>query len=123
MARWATVAWGGILFGVGMIARQWGSVLEAGLTIASILYGSLLGVFLLGLLTKSVREPAAMTGMLLGLITMLCVRFATHIAFTWYVSIGTTATFLAGLATSRLMGDFSQPRAGVPGGAEAMCLD
>ncbi len=111
MAKWATIAWGGILFGVGLIARQWGSVLEAGLTIASILYGSLLGVFLLGLLTKSVREPAAMTGMLFGLITMLCVRFTTQIAFTWYVLIGTTATFLTGLAMSRLMGDYSHFRA------------
>jgi SSS family solute:Na+ symporter len=108
VARWSTIAWGGILFTVGLVARQWGSVLEAGLTIASILYGSLLGVFLLGLLTKSVREPAAMTGMLAGLITMLCIRFATHIAFTWYVLIGTVATFAVGWVTSRLLGDFSR---------------
>ena len=123
VARLATIAWGGILFGVGLIARQWGSVLETGLTIASILYGSLLGVFLLGLLTNSVREPAALAGMLLGLITMLCVRFATHIAFTWYVLIGTTATFLSGWATSWLMGDFSRSRVGVPGEAEAISGD
>ena len=108
VARWSTIAWGGILFTVGLIARQWGSVLEAGLTIASILYGSLLGVFLLGLLTKSVREPAAMTGMLAGLITMLYVRFATHIAFTWYVLIGTAATFATGWVVSRLLGDGSR---------------
>ena len=43
-------------------------MLEAGLTIASILYGSLLGVFLLGLLTKRVQENAAMIGMIAGLI-------------------------------------------------------
>ena len=115
VARWATVAWGGILFGVGLVARQWGSVLEAGLTIASILYGSLLGVFLLGLLTKSVREPAAMAGMLLGLITMLCIRFETHVAFTWYVLIGTTATFLSGSALSWVMGELSQSRADASG--------
>src|ERR1700735_4464895 len=48
IARWATVAWGVILFLVGLVARHVGSVLEAGLTIASILYGSLLGVLLLG---------------------------------------------------------------------------
>jgi SSS family solute:Na+ symporter len=113
IARWSTIAWGGILFTVGLVARHWGSVLEAGLTIASILYGSLLGVFLLGLLTKSVREPAAMTGMLAGLIMMLYVRFATHIAFTWYVLIGTTATFATGWVTSRLLGDFSRPEVAV----------
>jgi solute:Na+ symporter, SSS family len=123
VAGWVTIAWGGILFTVGLVARQWGSVLEAGLAIASILYGSLLGVFLLGLLTKSVREPAAMTGMLAGLITMLCVRFATHIAFTWYVLIGTAATFLAGWVTSILLGDFSPSRVAVSGEAEAMRAD
>src|SRR6202046_5231193 len=48
VARWATVVWGVILFLVGLVARHVGSVLEAGLTIASILYGSLLGVLLLG---------------------------------------------------------------------------
>jgi Na+/proline symporter len=113
IARWFTITWGAILFTVGLIARHWGSVLEAGLTIASILYGSLLGVFLLGLLTKSVREPAAMTGMLAGLITMLYVRFATHIAFTWYVLIGTAATFATGWVTSGLLGDFSREKAAV----------
>ncbi len=56
VARWATVAWGVVLFLVGLVARHVGSVLEAGLTIASILYGSLLGVFLLGLLTKRVQQ-------------------------------------------------------------------
>jgi solute:Na+ symporter, SSS family len=106
VARWATVGWGGILFLVGLVARHWGSVLEAGLTIASILYGSLLGVFLLGLLTRSVREPAAMTGMVAGLILMLCVHQFTHVAFTWYVLIGTSATFLVGCGTSLALGDF-----------------
>ena len=110
LARWTTVAWGGMIFSVGLVARHWGSVLEAGLTIASILYGSLLGVFLLGLLTRSVREPAAMTGMLAGLLLMLAVKQFTHIAFTWYVLIGTSATFLIGCATALAMGDFKSRR-------------
>jgi SSS family transporter len=100
LARWATIAWGVILFCIGLVARNWGSVLEAGLTIASILYGSLLGVFLLGLLTRRVRENAAMFAMAFGLVVMICVKAFTHIAFTWYVLIGTTATFAAGYLTS-----------------------
>jgi len=99
-ARIATVAWGAILFGVALIARHWGSVLEAGLSIASIIYGSLLGVFLLGLLTRRVGEVAAMCGMAAGLALLLYVRFFTPIAWTWYVLIGTSATFAIGFATS-----------------------
>jgi SSS family transporter len=101
-ARYATVLWGAILFGVALIARHWGSVLQAGLSIASIIYGSLLGVFLLGLLTKRVGEMAAMCAMAVGLVLMLYVRFFTPIAWTWYVLIGTSATFAIGLAASYL---------------------
>jgi SSS family transporter len=108
VARWSTVAWGALLFCVGLVARHWGSVLEAGLTIASVLYGSLLGVFLLGLLTRSVREPAAMTGMVAGLGTMISVRLFTDIAFTWYVLIGTSVTFLVGSLTGLVLGNFSR---------------
>jgi solute:Na+ symporter, SSS family len=100
VARWATVAWGVVLFLVGLVARHVSSVLEAGLTIASILYGSLLGVFLLGLLTKRVRETSAMIAMIAGLLLMIYVRVATHIAFTWYVLIGTAATFSTGYVMS-----------------------
>ena len=103
LSRYATVVWGVVLFGVALVARQWGSVLQAGLSIASIVYGSLLGVFLLGLLTKRVGEIAAMSGMCVGLALMLYVRFATPIAFTWYVVIGTGATFGTGILASLFM--------------------
>src|ERR1700733_9813348 len=100
VARWATVVWGVILFLVGLVARHVGSVLEAGLTIASILYGSLLGVFLLGLLTKRVQQTSAMIAMIAGLLLMIFIRFDTRIAFTWYVVIGTAATFSTGYVLS-----------------------
>ena len=110
MARRATVVWAALLFLIGLVARHWGSVLEAGLTIASILYGSLLGVFLLGLLTKSVQENSAMVAMAAGLLLMLAIKQWTHIAFTWYVLIGTTATFLTGCVVSLMRGESSNVR-------------
>ncbi len=102
LARLATVAWAVVLLAVSMVARRWGSVLEAGLSIASILYGSLLGVFLLGLLTRRVGEVSAMAGMGAGLAGMLYVRFCTPIAWTWYVLIGTTLTFVVGWVAALL---------------------
>ena len=72
------MVWGVALFAIALVARNWGSVLQAGLSIASILYGSLLGVFLLGLLTKRTGEVAAMTGMSAGLLVMLWVKFFTR---------------------------------------------
>jgi Na+/proline symporter len=96
LARLATLAWGGVLLLIGWMARTWGSVLEAGLSIASILYGSLLGVFCLGLLTRSVGQRAAIAGMIAGLSVMAYVKGFTSIAWTWYVVIGTTTTFVVG---------------------------
>jgi SSS family transporter len=100
LARLATVAWGAVLLPIAIRASQSRSVLEAGLSIASIPSGVLLGVFLLGVLTKKPREGAAMAGVVVGLAAILYVWLGTPIAFTWYVLIGTTATFTAGLAAS-----------------------
>jgi SSS family transporter len=100
LARRATVVWGVVLLVIGFFAQNWGRVLEAGLGIASVVYGSLLGVFLLGLLTTRVGERAAMAGMVGGLLAMLYVKFGTSIAFTWYVLIGTTITFGVGYCGS-----------------------
>jgi Na+/proline symporter len=102
MSRVATIVWGVVLVGIGLLARHWGSVLEAGLSVASVLYGALLGVFLLGVLTPRVREKAAIAGMLAGFFTMVYVKFGTEIAWTWYVVIGTMVTFLTGYVASFL---------------------
>ena len=100
LARRVTLVWGVILFVIGFIARQWGSVLEAGLSIASILYGALLGVFLLGILTRRVGERAAMAAMVASMLVMAYVKTSTPIAWTWYVLIGTSTTFATGLLAS-----------------------
>ena len=109
LAKWATVAWGVALFAVGLVARNWGSVLQAGLSIASVLYGSLLGVFLLGLLTKSATQNGAIVGMLAGLAAILYIKLQTSIAWTWWVLIGSTVTFAVGYAASFVLRKGNQP--------------
>jgi Na+/proline symporter len=94
-----TLVWGAILMGFGFI--KWGPLLEAGLTVASLPFGSLLGLFLLGTLDRKATATGALTGMFLGLTTILCVWRYTHIAFTWYVLIGAAVTFGVGTAVSR----------------------
>ena len=100
LARRATVAWGAILFGIALIAQGVQSVLQAGLSIASVVYGALLGVFLLGVLTKRVGESAAIAGMVASLLTMIYVKAGTSIAWTWYVVIGTGVTIAVALIAS-----------------------
>ena len=96
LSRLATLFWGGVLLAIAILARHWGSVLEAGLAIASVPLGALLGVFTLGILTRRAPENAAIGGMLAGLGAVLYVRFFTNIAWTWYVVIGALTTFASG---------------------------
>lgn len=101
LARWATVGWCVILYGVAILARHWGRILESGLSIASVLYGALLGVFLLGVLTRRPGEWAAIVGMSAGFLTTLMMR--SHVAYTWYVLIGSSVTFVVGYGFSLLV--------------------
>jgi solute:Na+ symporter, SSS family len=80
----------------------WGGVLEAGLTIASITYGGMLGVFLLGSWNRRASEAGALVGFGVGIATMIAVRFYTPLAFTWYVLAGTVVTFAVGSLASLL---------------------
>jgi len=104
VSRFSTVFWGVVLAAIAFVASQWGSVLESGLSIASVTLGILLGVFLLGVLTSRPGEWAAITGVAAGTAVMLFVKLATKIPFTWWVMIGSSATFGAGYLSSFLIG-------------------
>jgi solute:Na+ symporter, SSS family len=101
-SRRMTLAWGGVLGALGLI--QWKSVLEAGLTIASITYGAMLGVFLLGTWNRRANETGALVGFATGLAAMILLRveFPQALAWTWYVFVGTLITFAVGSAASLL---------------------
>jgi SSS family transporter len=100
VARVSTVFWGIVLGAIALVASQWGSVLESGLRIASVTLGILLGLFLLGVLTKKPGENAAIAGVLAGLGTMLYVKLFMNIPFTWWVMLGSFSTFGAGYLSS-----------------------
>ena len=79
---------------------RWGPVLVAGLTIASITYGSLLGTFLLVIWNPRATARGAIAGMVAGLLGMTAIHFYTPLAWTWYVLAGTIITFAVGSAVS-----------------------
>jgi solute:Na+ symporter, SSS family len=100
LSRMATIGWALLLFALALLARNGGKVLEMGLSIASVAYGSLLGVFLLGVLTRRASERGAMVGMVLGFALNLYLWLFTAVAFTWYVVLGSVATFVVGYGAS-----------------------
>jgi solute:Na+ symporter, SSS family len=101
LSRWLTAAWGIVLIAIAILARGWGSVFTAGLTIASIVYGPMLGAFLLGVLTKRTTERGVMIGIGVSLAAMIGVRVLTPLAWTWYVLAGTAVCSGVGWIASR----------------------
>jgi Na+/proline symporter len=85
------------------LARHGGKVLEVGLSIASVAYGALLGVFLLGVLTRTASERGAMLGMVCGFTLNIYLWLCTNVPFTWYVVLGSGTTFLIGYCASFIM--------------------
>ena len=105
VSRGLTLVWGVVLILIALGAqhlRQ--SVLELALTIVSVPYGSMLGIFLLGVLTRRASGRGALIGALAGLGVLLLVIAFTSIAWTWYVAIGACTTFAIGVAASTAEG-------------------
>jgi SSS family transporter len=139
ISRASTVMWALVLFAIAVYSVNVGGkghVVEVGLSIASVAYGALLGVFLLGTLTKYATQGGAIVGMVVGFALNLFLwlqpkaitwviyqpdlagrttyangRFDVttphpltitipHVAFTWYVLIGSVVTFAVGLLAS-----------------------
>jgi SSS family transporter len=102
LSRLATIFWAGVLFAVALASRRGGRVVELGLSIASIAYGAMLGVFLLGVLTRRANSRGALAGMAAGLAVEIYLWTATKVGWTWYVAVGTVVTFAVGYTASRL---------------------
>jgi len=121
VSRRFTIGWAVLLFALAIAARHGGRVLEMGLSIASVAYGGLLGVFLLGVLTKTAIESGAMIGMVTGFALNVYMWLFTNVAFTWYVALGSGMTFIVGLAASFLLdgGSDAGLRAGLRQSGEA----
>jgi Na+/proline symporter len=70
------------------------SAVEVALGVAALVYGGLLGVFALGVLTRRPGQVAAMVGVAVGIGTVTLLR--DQMAWPWYVPVGATVTLAAG---------------------------
>jgi SSS family transporter len=103
VSHWLTLLWGLVQIGVALfVMRKQRSALDQALSIASLINGPVLGVFLVGTFLRRVSEPPALIGMVTSITVMLYVYYCTNIAWPWYALIGSVTTFvvawLAGFA-------------------------
>ena len=86
------------------LRHQSGSALNTALSVAALINGPILGVFLLGSIKRG-GATAALTGMTAGLAAVLYLRFATPVAWPWYTVVGALVTLVVGTAVSALRRD------------------
>lgn len=101
-SRLLTVAWGAITltmaFYVGQIAE---TVLVAINKIGSLINGPVLGVFLLGVLTRRCNGPGARAGLAAGFgLNLVCWQFVPQLSWLWWNVFGFVATVTVGYGVS-----------------------
>jgi SSS family solute:Na+ symporter len=92
-SRILTAGWAVALAIVAVLARAWGSVLEVGLTITSITFGPVLGVFGLAVAGRQIREAGVLGAMGVGLAVAAAAHLFTSLAWTWLTPLGAAVTF------------------------------
>ncbi|MGA9116766.1 MAG: sodium:solute symporter [Bacteroidota bacterium] len=93
LSRLFTLFWAVVLVGVAFffIAGTSAALVEVALGIASVTYGGMLGVFLLGVLFPKSTQAEATAGFLAAMALMAALFAWTDLAWTWYTAAGTIA--------------------------------
>lgn len=110
--HWSTIFWGVVGTGTALILTVYkGNVLDIWWKLSGVFAGGMLGLFLLGLIAKRAGNPAAVTGVIIGVIVIFWLSFAEadwmpanirpmlHSNLT--IVLGTMTIFLVGLLVSR----------------------
>ncbi len=101
VSKLATFAWGLFACFVAMRAANQGSLIEVVNRYGSVVYGSLLGVFILAILTRRATARGAFWGTIAGMAAVLYVyNWMPWIAFLWHNLIGAVVVVAVGMAIS-----------------------
>ncbi len=92
LAKWMTLGYGALVLILAFVVQRLGSLLEASNMAVGVVGGPLLGLFLLGALSKRTTTAGALVGWGVGVAVLLPVTFLTTISFMWYATIGCVVT-------------------------------
>jgi len=106
VSKLATFGWGLFACYVATRAANQGSLIEVVNRYGSFVYGSLLGVFILAIMTKRATARGAFWGLIAGMAAVLTVAIRMPwIAFLWHNLIGAFVVVVVGMAIS-----YTQPQ-------------
>lgn len=88
ISKLATILWGAYAISFALFANRMGSLIEAVNILGSIVYGTILGIFLVAFYLKKVTGTATFIAALIAqLVVLYCFLFTT-IPFLWYNAVG-----------------------------------
>jgi len=88
VSRWATVGWGIYAIIFAMFANRLGTLIEAVNILGSLVYGTILGIFMVAFLFKQVGARAVFVSALLSEALILGLFFYSDLPFLWYNVVG-----------------------------------
>jgi Na+/proline symporter len=103
VSKLATIGWGLFACVVAIYAANQGSLIEVVNRYGSFFYGSLLGVFMLAIISKRATSTGALAGLVSGMAVVLTVAFSPwtkDIAFLWHNLIGAVVVVVVGSIVS-----------------------
>jgi Na+/proline symporter len=102
-SRIATGFWGLFACLVAVYASTLGSLIEVVNRFGSFFYGSILGVFMLAMLTRRATGTAAFAGLIAGMSGVAAVAFGRpDVSFLWHNVIGAVVVFTVGIILSSM---------------------
>jgi len=96
MGRLFTLAWGLYAVGFALIADRMGTLIEAVNVLGSLVYGTILGIFLSAFFSKGLRAPSVLLAALLTEALVLLLYFGVEIPYLWLNAVGALAVPLLG---------------------------
>jgi solute:Na+ symporter, SSS family len=103
VSKFATAFWGLFACVVAIYASSLGSLIEVVNRFGSFFYGSILGVFMLAILTRRATGTGAFVGLIAGMSAVAAVAFSRpDISFLWHNVLGAAVVFSVGMAISVL---------------------
>ena len=100
LSRVFTAFWGGFACLVALQAGKLGSVIEVVNKFGSIFYGSILGVFMLAVVTRRANGTGASLGLFAGMGVVGLVANFTSVHFLWWNVVGAITVFVVGYLIS-----------------------
>jgi Na+/proline symporter len=92
--RWLTLGWGFVTIAVASFCSLVENLIEAGNILASVFYGSILGLFLVAFFLRKVRGSAVFFGAVLAQTMVIILFLTTNIGYLWYNVIGCAAVLV-----------------------------